>query len=66
MTRTYSIIDIYRIDEFSEDVDIAEYGSWNPIQGLQIYESDIWKRRSNFKGNHLRYLLYQFGLNESI
>ena len=55
MTRTYSIFDIYKIDEFANDVDLVEYGTWNPIQGLHVIEYDIWKRRSDLKGNHLRY-----------
>ena len=55
MTRTCSIFDIYKIDELENNVDVIEYGTWNPIQGLHVIENDIWKRRSDLKGNHLRY-----------
>jgi len=50
----YTIFEIYKIDEFSEDVEVVEYGTWDPYHGVIIFEKDIWKRRSNFKGRHLR------------
>ena len=41
MTRTYSILDIYKIDEFENNVDVVEYGTWNPTHGLHVIENDI-------------------------
>ena len=51
---TYKIYEIYKINENSGNVEVNEYGEWNPSEGLTIREKDIWKRRSNFKGHHLR------------
>ena len=51
---SYSIYDIYKIDENSETVETRKFAVWNPFQGLSIAEENIWKRRSNLKGHHLR------------
>ena len=51
---SYSIYDIYKIDENSQTVETRKFAVWNPFQGLSITEDNIWKRRSNLKGHHLR------------
>ena len=53
-TNSFVIYDIYKIDEYSETVQIVEHGQWNLLQGLIIFEQNIWKRRSNMKGHKLR------------
>ena len=64
MAKTYSIFDIYKIDEFANNVDVVEYGTWNPIQGLHVMEYDIWIRRTDLKGNHLRYKIIQHSIKD--
>ena len=39
----YTIFEIYKIDEFSEDVEVVEYGTWDPYHGVIIFEKDIEK-----------------------
>ena len=48
------ITDIYKLDEILEETMRVEYGHWNFIDGLIIYEPNIWKRRSNLQGHHFR------------
>ena len=52
---TYFIYDIYKIDERSDVVETVKFGEWDPLLGLTIAEENIWKRRSDLKGHHLRY-----------
>ena len=47
---------MYKIDEESDEVDTVKYGTWNNASGLLMIEKNIWKRRSNLKGHHLRYV----------
>ena len=51
---TYFIYDIYKIDEKSESVETIKFAEWDPLVGLRIVEENIWKRRINLKGHHLR------------
>ena len=51
---SYSLYDVYKIDEFSETVEVREYAKWNPSQGLSVVDDNMWKRRSDLKGHHLR------------
>ena len=51
----FKIFDEYKIDELSSMVFSEKYGEWDPIYGLTVYEENIWKRRSNLQGHHLRY-----------
>ena len=51
---TYSLYDVYKIDEFSETVEIREYAKWIPPQGLSVVDDNMWERRSDLKGHHLR------------
>ena len=51
---TFFIYDIYKIDENSQEVETREFAEWNPLQGLKILEPNMWKRRSNMKGHHIR------------
>ena len=62
---TIKITDIYKFDEKMEDTVKVEYGNWDSIHGLTVYEPNIWKRRSNFHGYHFRYLImyYQLSIN---
>ena len=50
----FEIRDIYKIDQFSNNIEIVSYGRWNPAQGISISEENIWIRRSNMKGHELR------------
>lgn len=52
---TYFIYDIYKIDETSDMVETVKFAEWNASLGLSIVEENIWKRRSDLKGHHLRY-----------
>ena len=54
---TYSIYDVYKIDKNSDEVEIVEFGDWNTATGLTVAEENIWKRRSNLKGHHLKYVI---------
>ena len=51
---SYSIYDIYKIDESSEAVEMRKFADWNISKGLSIMERNIWKRRSDLMGHHLR------------
>ena len=51
---SYTIYDIYKIDENSEAVKIVKYAEWDVSNGFTIKEPNIWKRRSNLNGHHLR------------
>ena len=50
----YTIYDIYKIDESSDVVEVVKYAEWNSSNGFNIDEPNIWKRRSNLKGHHLK------------
>ena len=50
----YVIYDIYKIDEYSENVEVIKSGEWNTSEGLKLFEENIWKRRSNMMGHKLR------------
>ena len=50
----YAIYDIYKINENSKDVKMANYGHWNVSNGLKVIEKNIWKRRHNLMGHHIR------------
>ena len=50
----YAIYDIYKINENSRDVKMANYGHWNGTNGLKVIEKNIWKRRHNLMGHHIR------------
>ena len=54
----FEIRDIYKIDQFSNDIEIVAYGRWNRAHGISISEENIWIRRSNMKGHELRYVKY--------
>ena len=51
---SYTIYDIYKIDENSEVVKTVKYAGWDALNGFSIKEPNIWKRRSNLNGHHLR------------
>ena len=53
--RNYALYDIYKIDEQSNEVETVKYAEWNAVKGLTIFEDNVWKRRANLKGHHLRY-----------
>ena len=50
----FKIFDEYKLYEQSDKLMIAKYGEWDPNEGMTVYEEDIWKRRSNLKGHHIR------------
>ena len=50
----FKIFDEYKIDENSNSLMTEEYGSWDPNTGITVYEENIWKRRANLKGYHIR------------
>ena len=54
----FEIRDIYKIDQFSDNIEIVAYGRWNRAHGISISEENIWIRRSNMKGHELRYVTY--------
>ena len=47
-------LDVYKMNEESENVIRVSYGRWNKKTGLSIFERSIFKRRSNFQGHELR------------
>ena len=53
--QVYTLYDVYKIDEESNVVETVKFAEWDPLNGLTIAEPNIWKRRSNLKGHHLRY-----------
>ena len=50
----FEIRDIYKIDQFSNNIEIVSYGRWNRAHGISISDENIWIRRSNMKGHELR------------
>ena len=54
----FEIRDIYKINQFSDNIEIVAYGRWNRAHGILISEENIWIRRSNMKGHELRYVNY--------
>ena len=50
----FDIHDIYKIDELDSNVMDIQYGEWTQDGGLEIFQRNIWRRRANFKGHHLR------------
>ena len=53
----YNIYDIYKIDERSNEVEVRKFAEWKKSIGLEVIEQNIWKRRSDLRGNHLRYII---------
>ena len=51
----FKIFDQYKLNVHTNQIMIAKYGEWEPNEGMTVYEENIWKRRSNMKGNHIRY-----------
>ena len=51
----FRIFDEYKIDQNSNLVLSTQYGDWDPVYGLTVYEENIWKRRSNLQGYPLKY-----------
>ena len=54
----FLIFDEYKINENSNQILSAKYGEWNPVDGLSMYEENIWKRRANLKGHQFSYAIY--------
>ena len=52
----YHAYDVYKIDEKSDVVEVRKYFQWNNSIGLYTAEENIWKRRSDLKGFHIRYI----------
>jgi hypothetical protein len=55
------IYDIYKIDETSDIVETVMFAEWDAMSGLSVVEENIWKRRADLKGHHLRYGEKLFG-----
>ena len=53
----YNIYDIYKIDERSNEVEVRKYAKWTNSMDLEYIEQNIWKRRSDLRGNHFRYIV---------
>lgn len=54
-TKSIVIHDVFKIDEALTDVELINYGQWNPSDSMiTLTEPNIWKRRSNLKGHRLR------------
>ena len=51
---SYIIHEVFKINKHSNNVEVHEYGNWNPLEGLTVTEVDKWKRRGNLKRHHLR------------
>ena len=45
-----TIQELYKIDTQSETVLDMKYGEWIPKKGITVFESNVFKRRSNFHG----------------
>ena len=52
---TFKIFDKYKLHVQTNQLMMAKYGEWEPNEGMTVYEENIWKRRSNLKGHHIRY-----------
>ena len=52
----YHVYDVYKIDEKSDVVEVRKYFQWKNSTGLHTAEENIWKRRSDLKGFHIRYI----------
>ena len=53
-----SIYDIYKINTKSNKIDVKDYGEWTPEAGLKVFNGNIWRRRADTKGFHLRYNIF--------
>ena len=51
----FNIFDQYKLHEDSDKLMIEKYGKWDPNKGMTVHEKNVWKRRSNLKGHHIRY-----------
>ena len=51
----FKIFDKYKLNAHTDDLMIEKYGEWDPNEGITVYEQNVWKRRSNMKGHHIRY-----------
>ena len=51
---SYTIHEVYKINENSDNVEIHEYGKWSHQEGMSVVNTYIWKRRFDLKGHHLR------------
>ena len=49
-----TIKDIYKIDKNLEKIQIEEYGRWDAMKGISVFEPNIFKRRSNFHGHQFK------------
>ena len=52
----FTIRDVYKIDKDSNAVLATEYGKWEQGNGITIFERNMWKRRSDFRGHKIRSL----------
>ena len=50
----FDIHDVYKIDGLDSNVMSAKYGEWKSDVGLSVLQSNIWRRRANFKGHPIR------------
>ena len=50
----YEIHDMYKIDGLDNNVMTAKYGEWKSDVGLRVLQSNIWRRRADFKGRQIR------------
>ena len=48
------VYDVYKIDPKTTNVEVELYGSWAAGPGLVVETENIWERRSNMKGHHIR------------
>ena len=38
-------------------MEVRKFAEWKRSIGLEVIEQNIWKRRSDLRGNHLRYIV---------
>jgi hypothetical protein len=38
----------------SEEILTVKYGTWNSFTGIDVFEANVWVRRSNFKGHNIQ------------
>ena len=49
----FDIFDVYKIGDEPEAI-LNKFGTWNPNDGLEVSNANIWERRVSMNGYHLR------------
>eukprot|EP00094_Tigriopus_californicus_P006090 TCALIF_05866-PA protein Name:"Protein of unknown function" AED:0.05 eAED:0.05 QI:46/1/0.75/1/0.66/0.5/4/238/145 len=50
----FDLKEVYKLNDYTPNIEILDYGFWNPPNGLVVNELIIWERRANMKRQRFR------------